>query len=79
MNANEVGQDVGVITGILLLDSVPVVVLFDFISIHTFIGQTFVRKIGVGLEHLGYDFVVTTLVGVVLTTGESVRGVVVAI
>lgn len=67
--ADEAVQDAAVITGTLLLDFVPAVVLFDSGSTHTFIAYTSVPRVGVGLEDLGYDLVVTTPAGSVFTTG----------
>lgn len=62
-----------------LLDSIPVVVLFDSGSTYAFIAIIFAPSIGVGLEDLGYDLVVTTPIGAVFITGQCVRGVVVTI
>lgn len=75
-------QDAIVITGTLLLDSVPIVVLFDYGSTHALIAQTLIPRIRVGLENLGNDLVaialddlvVITLAGTILTTQECVRG-----
>lgn len=51
-NAYEVVQDVTVITGTLLLNSVPAIVLFNSCSTHTFIAHIFIPRIGIGLEDL---------------------------
>lgn len=64
------------ITSTLLLDSV-LVVLFGYGSDDTFIAQTFVSRIGIGLEDLGYDLVVITPAETIFTTRECMRGVVV--
>lgn len=67
------------ITGPLLFDLVPAIVLSDINSTHIFIAHAFVPRIEVGLEDLGYDLLVTTPAGVVLTTREYLRGVGMAI
>lgn len=76
VNANEVVQDTTMITSTLLLDSVPVVIIFDSDSTHTFMTHTFIPRIGVRLEDLGSDLDVTTPTREVLTIGLCVRGVV---
>lgn len=78
-NCDEYVKDMAGITCALLLDSVPAVVLFDAGSTHVLIARTFIHSIGVGLDDLGYDLVVTTLVRAILTTQECMRDVVVAI
>lgn len=64
-------QDAAVITRSLLIHSAPVV-LFDSSSKQTFIRKTFVDWIGVLVDDLGHDLVVSTPAGV-LTTRECVR------
>lgn len=71
----EAVQDATVIIVTLLIHSTLVVALFDSSSTHNFIAKTFVDIIGVSVEGLGYDFVVSTSSRVVLTTGVCVRGV----
>ena len=61
------------------MDSVPATVLFDSGSTHTFIAETFIPRIGVGVEDLGYVLVVTTPAGAIFTTRVCVRGVSVSI
>ena len=75
--ADEAVQDTAVITGTLFIHSTPAVVLFDSGSTHTFLARSFVDRIGVELD-LGFDLRVSTLAGVVLTTGVGVQGVAVA-
>lgn len=79
MFADEVVHDAAVTTGTLLMDSVLAVVLFDSSSTHTFITQTSVLRIGVGLKDLNYDLVVTAPARAIFTTIECVRGVTLAI
>lgn len=71
----EAVQDAVVIIGNLLIHYVPIIALFDYDSTHTFIAKTFVDRIGVSVKDLGYYLVVSTPVGVVLTPGVCVRGV----
>lgn len=71
----EAVQDFTIITCTLLIHFSPIVSLFDSSSTHTFIAKTFVDRIRVLVEDLGFDFVVSTLVRVVHTTGECLRGV----
>lgn len=59
----------------LLKNYAIIVALFDHSSMHTFIAKTFVGRIGLSVEDLSYDLVVSTLVGASLTTGVCVRGV----
>lgn len=75
----EVVQDASVIIGTLLIHFAPAIALFDFSSIHTLIANTFIDRVGVSIEDLGYDLVVLTPGGGVLTTGVCVRGVVLVI
>lgn len=61
-----------VITVILLIQSAPLIALFDSGRTYTFIAKTFVDRIGVIVEDLGYDLAVSTLGH---TIGVCVRGV----
>lgn len=45
-----------------------VVLLFDSDGTHTFVAKTFVDRIGVMVNDLGYDLVVSTLAGATFTT-----------
>lgn len=76
-NVDEALQDATMITGRLLLVSLHAVVLFNSNSVHTFITQTFISRIGIGQEDLDYDLVVTST-RAIPTIRECVRGVVVA-
>lgn len=60
-------QDAPIIPYTLLIHSSPIVVLFDFVSAHMFMSRTFVDMIGMTIDDLGYDLVVSSPVGVVLT------------
>lgn len=73
----EAVQDVAIITATLLIHSTLVVALLDSSSTHTFIAKTFIDKIGLFVEDLGNDFVVSTPLKVVHSTSECARGVVV--
>lgn len=75
----EVVHDVTVITDTLLIHSAPIIALFDSSSTHTLKVKTFIDRIGVSVEDLGYNLVVLTLAGVVYTTSECVRGIVLVI
>lgn len=66
----EAVQDAIVITDTLLIHSAPTIELFDSGSTHTLKVKTFIYRIGVSVE--GYNFVVSTIAGVVHTTGECV-------
>lgn len=48
--AKEAIQDVAIITGTQLIQSTPVMTLFDSGSAHMFIAKTFVDRIGLYLE-----------------------------
>lgn len=72
-------MEADVITGSLLIHSIPTVVFFYFSSTHTYISRTLVDRIGVPVDSLGYDQVVSTPAGVVLTTGVCVTGIVIVI
>lgn len=65
----EVVQNAVVITNTLLIHSTPTVALFDSGSTHTFIAKLFFDRIGVSVEDLRYDLVVSTLAETVHTTG----------
>lgn len=78
-NVDEALQDATMITGRLLLVSVHDAVLFNSNSVHTFITQTFISRIGIGHEDLDYNLVVTSFNRAFPTIRECVRGVVVAI
>lgn len=58
--AKEVVQDDIVVRDTLLIHSTPVIVLFDFGSTYTFITKTFVNRVGMSVEDLNYDLVVST-------------------
>ena len=73
--ANEAIQDAAVITSILPIHSTPAIVLFDSGSTHTFLAQAFVDRVGLDVVDLGFNLQVSTLAGVVLTTGVGVRDV----
>lgn len=53
--------------------------LFDFGSGHTLIYRTFVNSIGGPIDDLGYDLVVSSPTGAVLTTREGLNSIVVII
>lgn len=72
-------QDAAVCTGTLLIHSALVVVLFDLGSTHTFLARAFVDRIGVLIDDLGHNLVISTLVGATLTIEVCVRGIPVAI
>lgn len=50
-----------------------------YLGMHIFIANISIDRIGVFVEDLCYDLVVSTPVGVVLTTGVCVRGVTVLV
>lgn len=79
MMAEEVVQDATVATITLLIHSAPIVALFDYGNLHTFIANTFVDRIGVSIKDICYDLVVWTPIGAILTIGICVRGVTVVI
>lgn len=58
--AKEVVQDDIIVRDTLLIHSTPVIVLFDFGSTNTFITKTFVNRVGMSVEDLNYDLVVST-------------------
>lgn len=64
----EVVQDATIIIGTLLIHLARVVVLFDSSSTHTFISRKFVDWIGVPIDDLGYDLVISTPTRAVITT-----------
>lgn len=72
-------MDATVITGTVFIHSTPVVVLFDSGSTYTFLAPAFVDMIGVPIEDLGCNLVVSTPVGTTLTTRVCMRGVSVVI
>lgn len=53
--------------------------LFDFGSTHTVISCEFVLRLGVVIDDLGFDLIVTMLTGLVVTTILCVGGIVVVI
>lgn len=64
------------ITSTLLVYSMRMpAILFDSSTTHTFIHKTFVDRIGVSIEHLVYDLIVSTPSRAVLTIIVCVRGV----
>lgn len=65
---DEAIKDVAIITCTLLIHSSPIVALFDSGSTHTFVAKTFVDRIGVSIEDLGYDLILSTPAGAILTT-----------
>lgn len=72
-------QDAAIITSTLFFHLAPIVVLFDFGSTHTFISRSFVDKIGVLVDYLGFDLVVFTPVRVVPTISVCVRHITVVV
>ena len=52
--ADEAVQDAAVITGTLTIHSTPALVLFDSGSIHTFLAQAFVDRIGLDVVDLWF-------------------------
>lgn len=71
----EVVHDTTVVTSTLSIHSLPVVVLFDSGSTHTFLAKTFIYRTSLTVGDLEHDLVVSTSVCVTLTTGVCVRGV----
>lgn len=69
----EAVQDTAITIRTLLFHSAPTIALFDSGSVHTFIAKTFINRIGVSVENLSYDLVVST------PTRVCVRGVIVDI
>lgn len=65
------------ITGTLLIHYDPTIALFYSDGTHMLIDKTFVDRIDVSVENLGYDLVISTPTEAVLTTGVCVRVVVV--
>lgn len=68
-----------VIIGTLLFHLAPIVVLFDSSSTHSFISKPFVDRIGVPVDDLRYDLVVSPHAGIVLTTEVCMRSIAVVI
>lgn len=58
--AEEAVQDTAVIIGTLFIHSAPTVVLFDQGRTHTFLARTFVDRICVSMDDLGYYLVAST-------------------
>lgn len=58
--AEEPVENAVVITSTLLIHTGPNIVFCDSVSTHTFIAMTFVDRIGLSVDDLGYDFVVLT-------------------
>lgn len=77
--AEEAVHDTIVITGTLLIHSTTAVVLFDFGSAHTFLALAFINRIGILIDDLGHDLVVSTPAGATLTTKVCVTGVPISI
>lgn len=75
----EVVEDAILITCILFIHSAPSIALFNFGSKHTFIAKKFIDMIGVSIDDLRYDLVVSTPTGLVLTCGVCVSGVTIVI
>lgn len=73
--AAKVVREAAIITGSLFIHSIPAVFFFYSSSTHTYISRSLVDRIGVPIDNLGYDWVVSTPAGVVLTTDVCVRGV----
>lgn len=71
----EVVQDAAAITCTLITLYFSTSLMFDFGSTYTFISKTFVDRIGVSIEDLGNDFLVSNLARAVLTTGVRMRDV----
>lgn len=71
----EVVQDTTVIISTLLIHSTTIVVLFDFGNTHTFLALVFNNRIGIPMDDLGHNLVVSTTAGATLTTRVCVRGV----
>lgn len=78
-NAKEVVKDAAMITGTLLIHSPLVITLFNYSCTHAFIAMIFNNRIGMLVEDLGYDLVVSTLVGAILITEVCVMVAVVLI
>lgn len=74
--AEEAIKDATMITGTLLIHSSTANTLFDYGGTHTYIAKTFVNRISVFVEDLGYDLVVLTPTEAVLTIKMCVSGVV---
>lgn len=68
-------QDTSVITTTLLIHFALTIAMFDYGSTHIFIAKIFVNRIGVFVEDLGYELVVSTSINSVLTTRLCLRGV----
>lgn len=73
MMIEEAVQDAAIIIGTLVIHSMLVVILFDFDSTNTFLAKTFVDRVGMTVEDLGYDLDVLTPIGAI-TPLECVRG-----
>ncbi|XP_022156937.1 uncharacterized protein LOC111023764 [Momordica charantia] len=63
-----------VVTGTILVLSMPAYALFDSGSSHSLIASTFVRHAGLDLESLGFLLSVSTPSGSVLVTSQVVKG-----
>lgn len=64
-----------VITSTFSIHSLPVVVLFDSGSTHTFLDKSFIDRTCLMVGDLEHDIVLSTTICITLTTGVSVRGV----
>lgn len=71
----EAVEDSVMMIGTLLINYAPATGLFDSRSTHTFIAKIFIDRIVVFVDDLGYDLLVSTTTGGILTTGSCVRGV----
>lgn len=69
----ETVQDSKIITSILLIRSVPATMLFDFGSTLTVISCEFALRLGVVINDLEFDLIVTMPTGLVVTTTLCVR------
>lgn len=67
----EVVQDAPIIKSTILIQSASALVLFDSGSTHSFLAKAFLDKIGMRLDDLAYDLVMSTPSGAVFTTGVS--------
>lgn len=72
-------QDATIITSTLIIYSTPAIVLFDAGSTHTLIAKTFVDRIDVLVDDLGYDLVVSIPTIAMHTSRECVKGIIVVI
>lgn len=72
-------QDATVITSTIFIQSAYTLILFDSGRMHNFLAKAFVDKIGMRLNDLVYDLVVSTPARAVLTTRVCMRGIIIMI